>query len=154
MDSIGPDKIMAVILVAGSVFATVGAGPGPAPVASLLAHADTRRGARDAARQCGTCHSFEPGGAAIVGPNLHDVLGAPIAAARGYDFSPALHAKGGAWTFDALNRWLENPRGFAPGTRMMFAGISNDRQRADIIDYLRTLSANPPPLPPPPLPPQ
>jgi cytochrome c len=57
--------------------------------------------------------------------------------------------KGQPWTFDALNEWLYKPSSYAPGTRMSFAGITNDKQRADVIAYLRTLSDNPVPLPAP-----
>jgi cytochrome c len=60
-----------------------------------------------------------------------------------------MKAKTGPWTFDELNEWLHNPAAYVPGTRMSFAGISNDQQRADVIDYLRSLSANPVPLPSP-----
>jgi cytochrome c len=55
--------------------------------------------------------------------------------------------KGQPWTFDALNEWLFKPSAYAPGTRMSYAGITNDKQRADVIDYLRTLSKSPEPLP-------
>jgi cytochrome c len=57
--------------------------------------------------------------------------------------------KGQPWTFDALNEWLFKPSAYAPGTRMSYAGITNDKQRADVIAYLRSLSDNPVPLPPP-----
>ncbi len=63
-----------------------------------------------------------------------------------------MKAKTGDWTFDALYEWLKKPSAYAPGTKMTFAGVANPQQRADIIDYLRTLSANPEPLPPPPAP--
>ena len=58
-----------------------------------------------------------------------------------------MKAKGGKWTFDELNKFLANPRGYIPGTAMTFAGISKPEQRADVIDYLHTLSDNPVPLP-------
>ena len=58
-----------------------------------------------------------------------------------------MKAKGGNWTFDELNEFLANPRGDVPGTNMTFAGISRGEQRADLIDYLRTQSDNPEPLP-------
>jgi cytochrome c len=55
--------------------------------------------------------------------------------------------KGQPWTYDALNEWLYKPSAYAPGTRMTFAGITSDKQRADVIAYLRSLSDNPEPLP-------
>jgi cytochrome c len=51
------------------------------------------------------------------------------------------------WTFDALNKWLTKPSADAPGTAMTFAGLSNPKQRADIVAYLDSLSAHPMPLP-------
>ena len=60
-----------------------------------------------------------------------------------------MKAKQGPWTFDELNEWLHKPSAYVPGTRMAFAGISNDQQRADVIAYLRSLSHNPVPLPKP-----
>jgi cytochrome c len=60
-----------------------------------------------------------------------------------------LKSKGGTWTFDTLNTWLTKPSAFAPGTAMTFAGLSSEKQRADVIDYLDTLAANPIPLPKP-----
>ena len=61
---------------------------------------------------------------------------------------PRLKAKlGGNWTFDALNKWLTKPSAVAPGTAMTFAGLSNEKQRADVIAYLDTLSPHPVPLP-------
>jgi cytochrome c len=58
-----------------------------------------------------------------------------------------MKAKGGKWTFDELNKFLANPRGYVPGTAMTYVGISRPEQRADVIDYLRTLADNPVPLP-------
>ena len=58
-----------------------------------------------------------------------------------------MKAKGGTWTFDDLNKFITNPKGFVPGTAMGFAGIQKDSERADVIAYLRTLADNPAPLP-------
>jgi len=58
-----------------------------------------------------------------------------------------MKSKGGNWTFDELNKFLANPRGYIPGTAMTFAGLSKPDQRADVIDYLHTLADNPLPLP-------
>ena len=77
-----------------------------------------------------------------------NVVNRPIATAPGFNYSAALKGKaGGKWDFDALNKWLTKPSAFAPGTAMTFAGISNEKQRADVIDYLDSLSPNPVPLP-------
>ena len=58
-----------------------------------------------------------------------------------------MKAKGGKWTYDDLNVYLTDPKKFVPGTAMSFAGLPKDSQRADVIDYLHTLSDNPLPLP-------
>ena len=66
----------------------------------------------------------------------------------GFNYTAAVEGKlGGNWTFDALNKWLTKPSAVAPGTAMTFAGLSNEKQRADVIAYLNTLSPNPVPLP-------
>ena len=69
---------------------------------------------------------------------------------KGFDYSAALKAKTGDWTYDALYEWLKKPSAYAPGTKMSFAGLANPQQRADIIAYLHTLSSNPVPFPQPP----
>jgi cytochrome c len=125
-----------------------GAAPAVAevPIESLLATASVDRGAQ-VARQCGACHNFQEGAGAKVGPDLYAVVGRPAASVPGFNFSAALKAKGGTWTFQALNAWLTRPSAYAPGTAMTFAGLTNERQRADLIAYLDSLSANPVPLP-------
>jgi cytochrome c len=65
----------------------------------------------------------------------------------GFNYSAALKAMGGTWTFDALNKWLTDPRNDVPGTAMTFAGLQNEQQRADVITYLNSLSKNPLPMP-------
>jgi cytochrome c len=83
-----------------------------------------------------------------VGPNLWGVVGGPHAHAPGFNYSAAnraLHDK--PWDYEALNAFLQKPSTAMPGTRMAFAGISNTQQRADVIAFLRSLDANPKPLP-------
>ena len=55
----------------------------------------------------------------------------------------------GPWTFEELDKWLTKPAAYAPGTKMTFVGIADPKERADVIDYLRSLSATPEPLPAP-----
>jgi cytochrome c len=118
------------------------------PIAVLLASASIEKG-QNIAKQCQACHTFEKGGPNRVGPNLYGIVDRPRASHPGFNYSAAMKAKGGQWTYDELNKFLTNPRGYITGTAMTFAGISNDQQRADIIDYLHTLSDNPLPLPQP-----
>ena len=62
---------------------------------------------------------------------------------EGFNYTAGMKAKTGPWTFDELNEWLHKPSSYVPGTRMTFAGITNDKDRANVIDYLRTLSPTP-----------
>lgn len=126
------------------------AAPKLPPIAPLLAKADPATGEADTKKLgCTACHTFNEGGKAIIGPNLYGVVGAPHGHMAGFDYSAALKSKQGPWTFNELNEWLYKPSEYAPGTRMTFAGISNNQERADVIDYLRTLSPKPEPLPSP-----
>jgi cytochrome c len=124
------------------------AGPAEAaqPIEVLLASASSEKG-QTTAKQCQACHTFEKGGPNRVGPNLWGVVGRPKASEAGFNYSAAMKAKGGNWTFDELNHFIANPRGFVSGTAMTFAGLSRDSQRADVIEFLRKQSDSPLPLP-------
>jgi len=113
---------------------------------TLLASASAERGAQ-VAKQCQICHNVEEGQGPKVGPNLYGVVDRPVASEPGFNYTAALKAKGGKWTFAALNKWLTDPRADVRGTSMSFAGLPREKQRADVIAYLDTLSKNPVPLP-------
>jgi cytochrome c len=113
-----------------------------------LAKADPKKGEASVAL-CKVCHSFDKGAPSPIGPNLYGVVGRKIASLEGFNYSPALKAKAseGDWTFEHLDLWLTNPQAFAPGTTMAFPGIPDLKTRADVIDFLRTKSDSPVPLP-------
>lgn len=110
------------------------------PIAALLATADAARGEAQF-RKCAACHTVTPGGPNGVGPNVHGIMGQPLAA-RGFAYSDALKSKGGTWTWEAMNEWLRSPRAFAPGTKMTFAGLGEAQDRADLMVYLNAQGSN------------
>lgn len=124
------------------------AAPALEPIGPLLAAANVDNGRTVAQRQCASCHTLNDGGRNGIGPNLWDIVGANHARVEGFRYSAANSARAGQpWDFEALNAFIANPRGAMPGTSMAFTGIANTQQRADLIAFLRTLSANPVPLP-------
>jgi cytochrome c len=116
------------------------------PIAQLLASADVKKG-EAISKKCMACHDLHKGGPNKVGPDLYGVVGRERGKHEGFSYSSAMEAKSGKWTFEDLNHFLTSPRSFIPGTKMAFAGISKDQDRADLIAYLNTNSANPLPLP-------
>jgi cytochrome c len=75
------------------------------------------------------------------------VVGAPIGEGRGFAWSDVLAKHGGTWDWDNLSKWLHNPKAFAPGTKMTFAGLSKPEDRADVIAFLNQHSDSPKPMP-------
>jgi cytochrome c len=143
-----PEKNAYVVEGVGQpVAATTTAAPaGPAPIGPLLAKASIDAGQKTA-RVCGTCHTFGKGEPAKIGPNLYGVVGGPHAHMQGFDYSDAMKAMKGDWTFDELNAFLFSPRDHIPGTKMTFAGIKNDSDRANVIAWLNAQADKPLPLP-------
>jgi cytochrome c len=121
-------------------------GEGDAAFLALVAKADPKQGEADAAL-CKVCHSFQKGGPAIVGPDLYGVVGRKIASVEGFNYTPALKAHQGDWTYSNLDVWLKNPQAFAPGTAMAFPGVPDDKKRANIIAFLRVNADTPAPPP-------
>ena len=117
------------------------------PIEPLLAAADPTAGEATFKKLCTACHTPTEGGKAGVGPNLYGVVGSPHGNMAGFNYTAGLKEKQGPWTYEELNVWLKKPSSYVKGTRMAFAGIGNDKSRADVISYLRTLSKNPVPLP-------
>jgi len=113
-----------------------------APLAQRLAAADANAGSAIFSR-CAACHTVTQGAGDRGGPALYGVVGRPVA--RGSDrfnYTAALDAVGGVWTFDRLDAWLTNPQHFAPGTNMTFAGLPDGMDRADVIRFLNDNGSN------------
>ena len=103
----------------------------------LLAVADIAKGEK-VFKKCSACHKVEKG-ANAVGPYLIGVVGRPVDAADGFSYSGALEKVADVWTPEHLNGFLANPKGYAPGTTMGFAGLKKIEERADVIAYLDSL---------------
>ena len=104
--------------------------------AALLAAADPAKGEKVFGK-CRACHKLEAG-ANATGPYLHGVVGRAVDAATGYSYSGALEQVAQEWTPENLNGFLENPKAYAPGTTMGFAGLKSAEERANLIAYLAT----------------
>ena len=90
-------------------------------------------------RRCYACHALEPAANTPAGPTLHAIVGRPVAAEPGFDYSPALRrlaAEDGRWTPELLDRFLADPAAVAPGTEMGFPGLADPGERRALIDWL------------------
>ncbi len=119
----------------------------PVDFATLLAAADPKAGERRAAL-CKSCHTLDKGGANGTGPNLWGVVGRAVGGHEGFNYTGALKAAGGEWSFDRLSVFLENSQAYIPGTAMV-QRFPKAEQRAELIAYLNTLSDAPLSLPAP-----
>jgi cytochrome c len=118
------------------------------PLPVLLSKADSKKGAQ-VAKICETCHNFQKGQGAKIGPDLWDVVGRPVASFPGFTYSDSIKKIGGDWTYEKLNDWIKDPKAMAADTKMTFPGEKDDEKRADVLAYLQTLSDKPVPFPKP-----
>ena len=113
---------VAVILVAGSASAQSG---------------NEARGERLFNQQCKACHTVDKDGASTVGPNLHGLVGRKAGSTEGFSSSDAMKASGIVWDDKTLVEYLKDPKGRVPGTKMVYAGLKQETQQADMIAFLR-----------------
>jgi len=123
-------------------------GAAAVPIATLLATADIAKG-EAAFKKCAACHTIAQGGPNGIGPNLWAAMGKPHGHVAGFSYSDALKSVPGNWDFEGMDKWLANPKKYAPGTKMTFAGLGNPEERANLIAYLNAQGSNLP-LPTPP----
>ncbi len=142
-------------IVEGVIEEPAGGGAPAAPVAevapdwgTVLPTADIAAG-QGSLPKCAACHDFAKGGANKIGPALFGIVDNPRAAHPGYAYSAAMKGKPGNWTYDELNLFLKAPAVDIPGTKMSFAGIRSERERINLIAYLRSNDDSPAPIPAP-----
>lgn len=86
---------------------------------------------------CRSCHTITDGGPDLTGPNLHGVFGRKVGSRPGYAYSEVVKASSFTWDAEHLDKWLADPRGFMPGTKMTFPGLKDPKDRIDLIAYLK-----------------
>ena len=115
-------------------------------MAALMAMGDIATGEK-VFKKCAACHSIVKGGKNNIGPALYNVVGRKTGAVEDYKYSKALVAYDKEWTFEELNGYLIKPAKWIKGTKMAFAGLRREADRASVILYLNQNSDNPLPLP-------
>lgn len=109
-----------------------------AKVAAATASGNAAAG-QEVFKKCAACHTADRGGAAKVGPNLHGIVGKTKTSTAGFGYSDVLKAKGGSWALPDLATFLYDPKGYAAGTKMVFGGVKDPGELANLLAYLATL---------------
>jgi len=114
-------------------------------IMSLFASTNSTEGAKVFSK-CAACHSIAQGGGNKIGPSLWGVLGRKVGSLPDYKYSKAMTAYGKSWSFEEMNGFLIKPKEWIKGTKMAFAGLKNEKDRAAIILYMNENTNNPLPL--------
>ena len=115
-------------------------------IKEILAMGDLSHGEK-VFKKCSACHIIAKGGKNKIGPALYGIVGRASAVSEGYSYSKALKAHGKNWNFEELNAYLLKPQAHIKGTKMAFAGLRKDKDRASVILYLNSQSDSPLPKP-------
>ena len=115
-------------------------------IKALLAMGSLEHGGK-VFKKCSACHMIASGGKNMIGPNLWNVIGRTAGSVSDYKYSKAMIAYGKEWTFEEMNSYLIKPQAYIKGTKMAFAGLRKEKDRASVILYLNQNSDNPLPLP-------
>ena len=115
-------------------------------IATLLALGSVEHG-KKVFKKCSACHSIKKGGRNNIGPALYSVLGRNMGGVQDYKYSKALIAFGKDWTFEEMNNFLIKPTSYIKGTKMAFAGLKKEKDRASVILYMNANSDSPLDLP-------
>ena len=115
-------------------------------IAALMASGDIASGEK-IFKKCAACHSINKGGKNKIGPALYNVVGRAVGGLDGYKYSKALASYGKEWTFEELNGFLLKPASYLKGTKMSYAGLRKEKDRASVIKYLNQNSDSPKLLP-------
>ena len=115
-------------------------------ISALLAKGDVKHGEK-VFKKCAACHLVNKGGANKIGPALYGIIGRKVASKDDYKYSKAMAAYDKNWSFEEMNGYLKKPQSYIKGTKMAFAGLRKEKDRASVILYLNQNSDNPLPLP-------
>ena len=115
-------------------------------IKALLAMGDLAHGEK-VFKKCSACHMISAGGKNMIGPNLWSVIGRTAGSVSDYKYSKAMVAYGKEWSFEEMNSYLIKPQAYIKGTKMAFAGLRKEKDRASVILYMNSKGDNPKPLP-------
>ena len=115
-------------------------------IGQLLALGDLVHGEK-VFKKCSACHMIASSGKNMIGPNLWSVIGRTAGSVNDYKYSKAMVASGKEWTFEEMNSYLIKPQAYVKGTKMAFAGLRKEKDRASVILFMNSKSSNPKPLP-------